>query len=942
MDPHKVDPRIDVVVRLQIEEYRETSRGFTNPTTLRLNDYALLLHILLSSFRLEPSDVKSCKEYLENRLDVINLISRLQSAYASNKFIELRSLFSPDDFRPAPVKLYDSIPLSRSANNSNKSQSLKDVFELPYEGKLPQLFKYILKKYARSIFDHAAAKRAYNRSVAIVQSSGMGKSRLVDEMSNLLFSIPLNLREALGEGQNTYPPADENIRAYFDNSENKSDQVLQAEHAVFLSALFDCVIPLAEKFKEGRTAVEQAIKWAEWLKEGQTVMKVGPNRSKLYSDVIKQARNKLSKVKTIFAEHTTSPTEPEIHSMEIDASPKDTNAALTESNTPLPDNNTVSMEVDAIPIKANSPATNAKPLIQVLVDPETLRGLLGALYQSWSKLQNALVPEAGRQRADNMCFVYFDEAHGLAKPPSEVGPLRRMSSYHNLCKVLATLCRMPVFFIFLSTNSNLQQFAPSPFDHPSLRVSQGYAVFPPLTELPFDVFVETVMKKLAHDMMSLNNVCTMDIMSHFGRPMWLAHYQLWLNQQQPQDTPIPPDEMVDDIFHFALDKIGSQGSVKKSNASDLAAIGIRVGITFDASTRSARLMETKLVESHMRVVYAIPEHREYMRTGSPSEPILAEAAGRHLSQLPGKIMKAGPKILAESCQEGFVARGERGELCGRLLLTIAHDLAIPVGLDSLHPNYHRPIPVVNFLRALFAESHHSTVLGATPINSDPSTSLNDPLALGKRFENAYVSFSHFELARDSNVLGASLLQYSLIRGCAIQAKEGQVSIDAVIPIHMGGVTDVITSNTMSAINVQFKNRKDVKYCTVDRSITVPDVGQPVITIVFELGDESLRPARVHVEKLHDGKPQNSSDNLHYQLTARGHGPETFNVVSAQTKAWYDIILGTGDIMSDFPRANEPESVAYVKQMMPLRDEYAEKYLSVYAGVAKQLHEIMVE
>ncbi|CAE6420460.1 unnamed protein product [Rhizoctonia solani] len=948
---NNLDWQIDLAVHEQIRRYRETSEGFTDPTTLGLHDYSPFLHILLSAFRLEPSDVKSCSKYLGNRLD---LLTRLQSAYASNKFIELRSLFSPDDFRPAPVKLYDSIPLSRSANNSNKSNDLKDSFELTYEGDLPQLFKNSLNKNARSIARLSAANRAHNKSISIIQSSGMGKSRLVDETSNLLFTIPINLRETITQGALTYPPADANLRAYFDYSGNISDKVMQAEHAIFLSALFDAVAPLAENFKQDMTAVEQAMKWAEWLKEGQTTMSVGSNRRNLYNDVVIEARERLSKVKTVLIEYNT---EPEEIPMDIDALPTALKTRLSEDkttameiDTTLMESNATSMttgppmkadnlmKTDAAPMGMKTTVTMARSPIKVLLEPGVLYSLFSALGKSWSRLQKALATDDKGHVNDNMCFVYFDEAHGLTKPPPKVGPLCRMSSYHNLCKVLVELCDKPVFFIFLSTNSNLQQLAPSPYDHPSLRVSQGYGIFPAFTELPFDVFVESAMRKLARDKVSLANVCTADIMSRFGRSMWFAHHRLWLNQQQEEGTPVPVQQRVKHIFLFALDKISAHGIEKKYGASGLAAIGTRVGINFDSSTRSSNLMETKLVESHMRVVYAIPEHREYMRTGSPSEPILAEAAGRRLSELDGKIMEAGPKILAESCQKGFIARGERGELCGRLLLTIAHDLAIPKGLDAQDPNYHRPIPVIDFLCALFAKSHRSTVLGATPINSDPSTSLNDPLALGKRFENAYVSFSHFELARDSNVLGASLLQYSLIRGCAIQAKEGQVSIDAVIPIHMGGVTDMITSSTMSAINVQFKNRKDVKYCTVDRSITVPDVGQPVITIVFELGDESLRPARVHAEKLRDGKPQDASDDLHYLLVSRGHGPETFGVVDARTRPWYDIILGTGDVMDDFPRADEPELVDYVKQMMPLRDEHTTKHLTVLDTPATEYHE----
>ncbi|KEP49335.1 putative G2/mitotic-specific cyclin cdc13 [Rhizoctonia solani 123E] len=255
MDTQNLDSHVDVTVRRQIEEYREKSQGFPNPTTLRFGDYPLLLHILLSAFELESSDVGSCKSYLTKNL---GLVPQLKSAYASNTFRQLRSLFSPDDFRRAPVTDMCGYSLSGSVNTSNNPQNPKYFFELPYKGDLPQLFKDTLNKYSESDIGDVAAKGAYDRSISVTQSSGMGKSRLVDEMSKLMFIIPVNPREAHTQGQNTtYSPADADLRTCFGHSENKSDNILQGEHAVFLSAFFGSVSPLAEKLSEG-TAVEQA------------------------------------------------------------------------------------------------------------------------------------------------------------------------------------------------------------------------------------------------------------------------------------------------------------------------------------------------------------------------------------------------------------------------------------------------------------------------------------------------------------------------------------------------------------------------------------------------------------------------------------------------------------------------------------------------------------
>ncbi|CAE6474493.1 unnamed protein product [Rhizoctonia solani] len=935
---------IDTTIRERIQDYRNASHKFQDPTKLRAGDSPLLLYIILSISRLTGLDMQSCADYSFDN----DLGPWLRRAYEEDSYKALCDhLKSLPKFRPAPTG-GRMMPEQRSERNSKDSRDLKQAFEAIYQGDLPSLFKRALDIYSQSIPGLVAMMRAYNRSISIIQSSGMGKSRLVDETSKLIFTIPINLREELGEGQVAYPPADDNLRAYFAYTENKSDEVLRARHLIFLAALFDIVASWAEKFKEGRTAAEQAQEWAECLKKDQSVKRVGPKRKQLYDSVINKATTRWEAISTthekmevareIDTTSKTNATSKTDTALKPDATLTETlttameTDTLTKSGANAMDFDTPPVERTTTPIQNQTAKTKIEVDIHVLTDPDILEGLERELGQSWLRLRSSLVSESEKS-GGNMCMVYFDEAHGLTKPPSNFGRLCRMSSYHNLGKVLATLCHAPVFFVFLSTNSNLQQFAPSLSDHPSIRVSEGSTIFPPFTELPFDVFVEQAFEPLTKDggRISLDEVCTVDIMSHFGRPMWHAHHSMWLNQNKLSDPkePLPSGKAVDHIFTFALDKIGAHGADEKVAASDLAAIGIRVGINFESSTRSSRLMEAKQVESHMRVVYAIPEHREYMRTGTPSEPILAEAAARYIENERKGIKKAGPEILAKSCEAGFIARGERGELCGRLLLTIAHDLAIqdPTNANLLKPIYHQPIPVLDFLCALFAQDHHHIVLDATPMNFEGSLDdIDRPHTLREAFKHAYVSFSHFELAEDSDVLRASDLWYSLMRGCAIQAKEGQASIDAVIPIHMGRTTNLITTNTTSAINVQFKNRKDVRKCTIDRSITVPDEAQPVISIVFELGDKALRAPLVRVDKWELDEPYEPFNDSHCQLVARGHGPETFNVVEAQSKASYDVILGTGDLMSDFPRKNQKGGIRCCVQLKAEQAELDEEAL----------------
>ncbi|KAJ1301382.1 hypothetical protein OPQ81_008646 [Rhizoctonia solani] len=685
------ESQFNSTVLLEIDIWRDSNPGyFSSPTELCTSDFPMLLKIILHAGGLlgfKLLDFQSCRDHI---IADFALAPILLDAYKTGLFFNLTSHPSFLPLKHDDDTEFESGPLVRSESD----RSIKAAFEQKYIGNLPELFVDTLSKYSESASGVEASRRAYNRSISVIQSSGMGKSRLVEEAANLVFTIPINLREELANGTRAYPPPDIELREFFGTHALKSDALLQAEYAMFLMTLFDCVASEAKRLIMGSMGGTLAVKWANFLKEGQNIDDVGQNRKELYANVVCKTREKLAILET-----TTSPSG-----------------------------------------------------IKKLCNPTTLAFLFSDLRTSLNELLGVLGPP---RHGRNLCYVYFDEAHGLtAKPPSNAGPLCHKSPYHNLGKVLSEICEQDTFFIFLSTNSNLRQFAPPPISHPSLRVSQGYTLFPPFTELPFDIFFPEMFKHILKTQKhaTLDNVCTRGVMSSFGRPMWALHYKMWKEQQDTKDRFINGQLLnygpaLRDIITFAMDKLIAHGATDRVFQSKLAAISVRVGISFDSATELSRQIEAQLVESHMRIVYAIPEHREYMRTGSPSEPILAEAAARYLDEHHRfGIAHLGPEILSNVCQRGFLVRGERGELCGRLLVTVAHDIAIrnnslgaPRPLGAPKPKFHQPVLVTDFLCALFAENYHRTVLGATPVTVDSGSASdsNPPRTLEEAFKDAY-------------------------------------------------------------------------------------------------------------------------------------------------------------------------------------------------------------
>ena len=250
------------------------------------------------------------------------------------------------------------------------------------------------------------------------------------------------------------------------------------------------------------------------------------------------------------------------------------------------------------------------------------------------------------------------------------------------------------------------------------------------------------------------------------------------------------------IIRLAMAKLNPKQNFRDKLAQ-LTYLAFRIGLDFDASREFGRTTEIQLVESYMRIVFAVPNHCEYMRTGTPSEPISAEAAARPLNSRTNSLPldQLAPTVLNVAFQQGFLAHGERGELVARLLWTLAH--------DQVARNDARPMGDAN---------------GPT---------------LSEAFETAYISFSHFMDAVDGFV-DFDKVYWLLLRGAALSCERNQQSIDFLTPILFGSPdsTPLSRSNT-SVLQAQVKNRDTLESVFVDPNLVVSD--HPVLSIVHELG-----------------------------------------------------------------------------------------------------------
>ncbi|KAI0275398.1 hypothetical protein BC834DRAFT_852618 [Gloeopeniophorella convolvens] len=133
---------------------------------------------------------------------------------------------------------------------------------------------------------------SYRPYSPIVQSSGTGKSRLVDEFAKTHFSIPITLREPDSMG---FPPGDVNVREYLTHTEERgTTEGSYARMYAFLSALLWKATGVVESLG-GADREARIKKLREYMTEGQKMSGVGEKRRFFYDAVLEKANELLRK-----------------------------------------------------------------------------------------------------------------------------------------------------------------------------------------------------------------------------------------------------------------------------------------------------------------------------------------------------------------------------------------------------------------------------------------------------------------------------------------------------------------------------------------------------------------------------------------------------------------------------------------------------------------------
>ena len=399
-----------------------------------------------------------------------------------------------------------------------------------------------------------------------------------------------------------------------------------------------------------------------------------------------------------------------------------------------------------------------------------------------------------------LLVMVFDEASSLLELDGSDEPDPGL--YHALNRIISCLETLPMWFFFLSTESQVGilipandaertgNFASKPSRrHANTMRSTRRATtevsslkrFPPFLGLQLDVEDRRRMLDLDSRTEELqkkmNDFALPEHMAMFGRPLWFRYDPTAMNE----------------LAKVKL--VGGQETPYDARNADHVFAALSFRLSLDVCLQNPRTLSLArtAVNSFMRVVISMDQETGVLDTVTPSEPVVAKAAMEYLCQ--GVNWSDSIRTLTEELlDKGLIDKGLKGELYSRFISILAHDwLQKKASFPQSVPQLQATFTVQQFLTALYDESHHELVL-----------------RIPHEIREAWMNFNHF-VPTDENLTPEvipGLLHDLLRRRAALQLAHGQPTYDKVIPIYFGNPDEPFKESCCGVILVQDKNRDD--------------------------------------------------------------------------------------------------------------------------------------
>lgn len=739
---------------------------------------------------------------------------------AAGLLIDFNSPTAPQT--PTSTTPTSAIPPKEYDNTANQSvlNTLHDKWTGDY---LPESLSALRDEIRRNEQRIADGLKIYAKTLLLVQSTGMGKSRLADKFGETCPMINFTLGQ---EDYKCYPPVDEEVRSFLceDMPEQVKTKVLDTPRKKGLSSkrflgqseskVSALKLPKPEKMTTERLSLNRDT--SSLLEEDKRARSFERRTRQYHENLATTLWNHTRAAaflqacfdvanKWVGCQNTETTLETLAKIRHESMAPYDHGSKGMDKWSRRSDDRTLFCE--GIAYRA---AEIAERLIesrewrhafhddgdsQVRRALETNSGLT-ELKEEAKKLTDNFrkFPRDKSDESDPLLVVVFDEAAGLLKL---CGPGKLDTGlYHALHRIISCLKDLPIWFFFLSTESQLRMLLPANSiertddfaSDPSSRVGEeGESIlerFPPF--LAFQLDVENRRKMRDADSrkvelaMCLDEFAALEHMAKFGRPLWheykptemkkLAEMKLVGGKRSTdgQRKRAPYDPM--DVNHV------------------FAALSFRLFLDPCLQTPAALPLVRTAVNSFMRVVISMDHEIGVMHTITPSEPVVAKAAMGLLCANDKNWSNSIQTLATGLLEKALVEKGLKGELYARFLLILARDRIYKVQGET--PTF----TVDQFLKSLYAKHHHTRIQ-----------------LISNKLLDAKMNFNHIIPTSKSltpDVL-PTLLHDLLRRSAGMQLAFGQPLYDIMIPIYFGDSAKAFDESECGVILIQVKNKVKV-------------------------------------------------------------------------------------------------------------------------------------
>lgn len=862
---------------------------------------------------LRPTDLKhgSVEEELRETKEALKK-EREARMKAEKERDEFESLLARHEGLVTPTKQgtcgSDDSPPTK-LKKDNILAALSRDWKRPFRGDAVNLLRGLLLDEEEAF----EKDKFYAKSITIIQSSGTGKSRLVDELGKEFLTISFALRRPTDDI--TWPPGDPEITDFLTCSTCYRE--LTARAVALLSG-----------------TLAQLTEWCN---------------KKTQSDQTKEmAKTFHDEMAPIDPKSTETTSQTELRSLFRTNFIKDAVEAANQLYQELIyDSTWTNDHWDAVKM------ANHKLVQNHLIQPaRNLTDCLNERYQVSGDTKagaTTFISSGGSQAAIKaakpLLLFVFDEAANLWVTTNQE---RSGYPFYALRRVLGLLKDIPIWSFLLSTQSTTGSLLPPRDIDRSNRMRFGeLSTLEPFLGLQLDVAAgEAVATREGLDKerrKPMSQFATVEHMTMFGRSLWRAYCNV---------APL-------NLRCFALAKLIHNTKYDVGNKNHVfAALASRLCLDVRMKEAEAIALAHEAVNSYLRIIISIdttekgkdssgdyasrsttkdmdrsdsglkekinsaePQSNssnggksvkfelsktghqsqrslQRMETVTPSEPIIAEAVAELLCK--DQNWSSSINTLAKHLlSRGLVEKGLKGELFARLLCILARDFHLS-GLKTTNDSfpYAKTFSVNDFLQSLFGNKRFQEFKEFTPpIPNTQSSESSETATFSDVFKKGSMNFTHFTntdvLLQDKNM--SHVLHLLLRQQQALQLAFAEPDFDILIPTYFGNVGEQFNPARASAVVISVKNRGAASHLPLGNNIykMFSHTNDPILCILVDLGIK--RNPRVHVQDL----ATKGSKQYLFGIHAEGAGVDTYGCLRGHeledaTRALLQQVLQTRD------------------------------------------------